>query len=57
MKRAWLLSGYGPIERPEWLETLELYRMYCVLEFWGWLAQWGNREPLAQLSRDLEAFV
>jgi len=56
-KRAALLRGYGPIERPEWPETVELYRLYCALELWCWMAQIGDEEPLQGLARDMERFV
>jgi aminoglycoside phosphotransferase (APT) family kinase protein len=56
-KRSGLLAGYGTIERPDWEETLALYRMYCVLELWCWMAQIGNSEPLAGLTLDLERAV
>lgn len=51
-KRDGLLAGYGEIERPDWRETLDLYRVYCTLELWCWMAQIGKREALARLFRD-----
>lgn len=56
-KRADLLTGYGPIDRDDWQGTLTLYRMYCVLEFWCWLAQIGNHTLLATIGRQLEGFA
>jgi aminoglycoside phosphotransferase (APT) family kinase protein len=56
-KRDGLFAGYGAIKRAEWEETLTLYRMYCVLELWCWMAQIGNRESLVRLSRDLQQFL
>jgi aminoglycoside phosphotransferase (APT) family kinase protein len=56
-KKAALLASYGAGGHRHWQEALELYRMYCVLEFWCWMAQIGNREPLPRLARDLEHFV
>jgi aminoglycoside phosphotransferase (APT) family kinase protein len=56
-KKAGLLAGYGPIERQGWRKAVTLYRLYCVLELWCWMAQIGNREPLAGLTRDLERFL
>jgi aminoglycoside phosphotransferase (APT) family kinase protein len=53
-KRDGLLAGYGPIARPDWQQTLDLYRMYCTLELWCWMAQIGKREALADLTRELE---
>ncbi|WP_407112061.1 phosphotransferase family protein [Bradyrhizobium sp. LMG 9283] len=52
-KRDGLLAGYGKIERPDWQETLRLYRLYCTLELWCWMAQIGKREALADLTREL----
>jgi aminoglycoside phosphotransferase (APT) family kinase protein len=52
-KKAGLLAGYGAIERGDWQETLSLYRLYSTLELWCWMAQIGNREPLAGLAEDL----
>jgi aminoglycoside phosphotransferase (APT) family kinase protein len=52
-KRDGLLAGYGKIERPEWQETLALYRLYCTLELWCWMAQIGRRDALADLTTEL----
>jgi len=52
-KRDGLLAGYGPIAHPEWQQTLDLYRMYCTLELWCWMAQTGKPEALAGLTREL----
>ncbi|WP_027575351.1 hypothetical protein [Bradyrhizobium sp. WSM1743] len=52
-KREGLLAGYGKIERPDWQETLRLYRLYCTLELWCWMAQIGKHEALADLTREL----
>ncbi|WP_311974238.1 phosphotransferase family protein [Bradyrhizobium glycinis] len=52
-KREGLLAGYGKIERTDWQETLRLYRMYCTLELWCWMAQIGKQEALADLTREL----
>ena len=52
-KKAGLLAGYGAIERGDWQQTLDLYRLYATLELWCWMAQIGNRKPLARLSEDL----
>jgi hypothetical protein len=56
-KRVGLHAGYGSIERPDWKRTLALYCMYGALELWCWMAQIGNREPLAGLTRDLQHFL
>ena len=52
-KKAALLAGYGALDRRDWQETLDLYRLYATLELWCWMAQIGNREPLASLAEDL----
>ncbi|WFU68475.1 aminoglycoside phosphotransferase family protein [Bradyrhizobium sp. CB2312] len=52
-KRDGLLAGYGTIARPDWQQTLDLYRMYCTLELWCWMAQIGKHEALADLTREL----
>jgi aminoglycoside phosphotransferase (APT) family kinase protein len=52
-KREGLLAGYGKIERPDWQETLGLYRLYCTLELWCWMAQIGRRDALADLTTEL----
>jgi aminoglycoside phosphotransferase (APT) family kinase protein len=52
-KRQGLLAGYGSIERPDWQETLGLYRLYCTLELWCWMAQIGRRDALAGLTAEL----
>jgi aminoglycoside phosphotransferase (APT) family kinase protein len=52
-KKAGLLAGYGAIDRGDWQETHDLYRLYATLELWCWMAQFGNREPLDSLAEDL----
>jgi aminoglycoside phosphotransferase (APT) family kinase protein len=52
-KKAALLAGYGALDRGDWQETLDLYRLYATLELWCWMEQIGNREPLASLAEDL----
>jgi aminoglycoside phosphotransferase (APT) family kinase protein len=52
-KKAGLLAGYGAIERGGWQATLDLYRLYATLELWCWMAQIGDREPLARLAEHL----
>jgi aminoglycoside phosphotransferase (APT) family kinase protein len=32
-----ILDGYGPVARPNWRETVELYQLYQAVEFWDWL--------------------
>ncbi|MET3838196.1 aminoglycoside phosphotransferase family protein [Bradyrhizobium sp. OAE829] len=55
LKRSGLLAGYGVIERPNWQDTIDLYRLCCTLELWCWKAQFGMREGLAELTRELES--
>lgn len=52
-KRDGLLAGYGKIERADWQQTLDLYRLYCTLELWCWMAQIGKPEALADLTKEL----
>ncbi|MBB4359550.1 aminoglycoside phosphotransferase (APT) family kinase protein [Bradyrhizobium sp. CIR18] len=52
-KRDGLLAGCGQMGRPDWQETLDLYRLYCTLELWCWMAQIGKREALADLTSEL----
>ncbi|WP_249147187.1 hypothetical protein [Bradyrhizobium sp. AUGA SZCCT0177] len=50
-----MLAGYGVIERPNWQETIDLYRLCCTLELWCWKAQFGMHDRLAELTRELES--
>jgi len=49
-----VLRGYGSTGREQWSQTLDLYHLYFVLELWCWMAEIGNRLPLAKLASDLE---
>ncbi len=53
-KRAGLLAGYGAIARPDWQDTVDLYRLHCTLELWCWMAQIGKRDALTGLTKELE---
>jgi aminoglycoside phosphotransferase (APT) family kinase protein len=53
IKREGLLAGYGPIERRDWEETVDLYRLYHALEWRDWVAFIGA-EPPAGLMREME---
>lgn len=55
VKRAGLLEGYGVIGRPDWQDTIDLYRLSCTLELWCWKAQFGMRDGLAELTGELES--
>lgn len=43
-KRAGLLAGYGPIDRPHWQDTVVLYEFYGLLELWCWWKQIGDHQ-------------
>ena len=47
------LSGYGPIAREGWEETIRLYRLYHALEWWDWVALIGAERP-AGLIEEME---
>ena len=53
-KRTALLAGYGALARTDFPEALDLYRPYCTLELWCWMAQIGNRDALPGLTGELE---
>src|SRR5262249_33724014 len=56
-RRARLLDGYGEPERQHWRETVALYYVYYILEFWCWMALQGNEEPLPRLAAQMEAYT
>jgi aminoglycoside phosphotransferase (APT) family kinase protein len=56
-KRAGLLAGYGPIERPDWEETLRLYQFYGAIELWAWWVQIGDRQRADNIVADLEKYA
>lgn len=56
-KRAALLAGYGPIERPDWQATLQLYQFYGAIELWAWWTQIGDRERAESIVPDLERYA
>ncbi len=47
-----LLAGYGAIDRPDWEETIELYRLYQAVEYWDWIA--FLRRPASECAAVLE---
>ena len=49
-KRDGFLSGYGPIEREGWEETIRLYRLYHALEWWDWVALIGAERPAGLIA-------
>jgi aminoglycoside phosphotransferase (APT) family kinase protein len=48
-----LLEGYGAIDRPAWKETIDLYRLYQVVEYWDWIA--FLRRPQSECEAALAA--
>jgi hypothetical protein len=40
-----LLDGYGPVERFDWLTTVELYRLFQSVEFLNWLIFLDRPKP------------
>ena len=56
-KRAGLLAGYGPIDRPDWEETLRLYQFYGAIELWAWWMQIGDRQRADNIVADLERYA
>lgn len=55
-KRAGLLAGYGPIDRPGWQETLRLYQFYGAIELWAWWTQIGDRQRADTIVPELEKY-
>jgi hygromycin-B 7''-O-kinase len=51
--REGLLDGYGPIDRPDWEKTIDLYRLYHALAYWDWAALIGAT-PRPWLTKDME---
>jgi len=56
-RRAGLLAGYGPIDRPDWEETLRLYRFYGAIELWAWWTQIGDTQRADRIVPELERFA
>lgn len=56
-KRTGLLEGYGPIERPDWQETLRLYQFYGAIELWAWWTQIGDAARAEGIVAELERYV
>ena len=56
-KRAGLLDGYGPIDRPDWQETLRLYQFYGAIELWAWWTQIGDAARAEHIVADLERYA
>lgn len=48
-KRAGLLAGYGPLDRPHWQQTVDLYEFYGLLELWCWWKQIGDHQRAASI--------
>jgi len=55
-KREGFFHGYGPIERPDWEKTVDLYRLYHALEYWVWASSNGQTPP-PWLIKDMQRLV
>jgi aminoglycoside phosphotransferase (APT) family kinase protein len=56
-KRAGLFDGYGSIERPDWQETLRLYKFYGAIELWAWWVQIGDAARAEGIVAELESYA
>lgn len=56
-KRAGLLAGYGPVDRPDWRETLRLYQFYGAIELWAWWTQIGDAARAEGIVAELERYA
>ena len=56
-KRAGLFAGYGPIDRPDWQETLRLYQFYGAVELWAWRVQIGDAARAEGIVAELESYA
>jgi len=56
-RRAGLLAGYGPMERPHWEDTVALYELYGLLELWCWWKQIGDHARADSIMGDFARFV
>jgi aminoglycoside phosphotransferase (APT) family kinase protein len=56
-KRAGLFYGYGSIERPDWQETLRLYKFYGAIELWAWWVQIGDAARAEGIVAELESYA
>jgi aminoglycoside phosphotransferase (APT) family kinase protein len=56
-KRAGLLAGYGPIDRPAWQDAVALYEFYGALELCCWWMQIGDHERAAGIAPVLERYA
>jgi len=56
-RRAGLLAGYGPIERPHWEDTVALYELSGLLEPWCWWTQIGDHEHADGIMADFAGFA
>ena len=53
-----ILRGYGPITRPDWQETVELYRLFQAVEYWNWTTFLGRPEAeRASVLTDIRRLV
>lgn len=56
-RRVGLLAGYGPIDRPDWQETLRLYQFYGAIELWAWWTQIGDAARAEGIVAELERYT
>ena len=56
-RRAGLLAGYGPIERPRWQDAIALYEFYGLLELWCWWKHIGDHQRAADLIGEFARFA
>jgi hypothetical protein len=54
-----VFKGYGEIDRSQWNEQIDLYRLYHALEWWCWAKFTGSEPPtflMREMERNLRAF-
>lgn len=56
-RRAGLLAGYGPIERPRWQDTIALYELYGLLELWCWWKQIGDHDRADSIKDQVASYA
>lgn len=55
-KLSGLVEGYGSLPA-DWIQRVELYRLYHALDLWTWFASIGRTEPLAGIAQDMADIV
>ena len=56
-RRAGLLAGYGPLDRPHQQETLRLYKFYGAIELWAWWTQISDAARAEGNVAELERYA